>query len=272
MKKVIFTDLDETLLINHHVPKENQEAIQKAKDKGVKVIPCTGRAFGMIKEITQEMGIDGVEGEYAICFNGGLIMDLSDDSILHYRPMSFDLIKPIFENGVAQGLCILIFALDKVFIFNPLESEIQRKIAQKADFEVLEVGDFRRLKELELSKILYVNEEKQALDEAIGTLEKNVRDNVAISYSSNRYAEFNPAGVDKGWAIHYLCEKLGISVEDTIGVGDNYNDIKMIEATGLGVYMANAPHELAIKGDYVTEKRYDEGGFVEVVEKFILND
>ncbi len=272
MKKVIFTDLDETLLINHHVPNENQEAIRKAREKGVKVIPCTGRAFGMIKEITQEMGIDGVEGEYAICFNGGLIMDLSNDSILHYQPMSFDLVKPVFENGIAHGLCILIFALDKVFIFNPIESEIKRKIAQKADFEVLEVGDFAGLEQLELSKILYVDEDKQQLDLAINDLGKDVISNVEISYSSNRYGEFNPAGVNKGWAIHYLCERLGVAIEDTIGVGDNYNDIKMIEATGLGVYMANAPHELAIKGDYVTTRRYDEGGFVEVVEKFILND
>lgn len=271
MKKIIFTDLDETLLIDHHVPKENQEAIQKAQEKGVKVIPCTGRAYGMIKEITQEMGISGVEGEYAICFNGGLIMDLKDDSIMHYQPMDLELVRPIFENGAAQNLCILIFALDKVFIFNPIESEIQRKIAQKADFEVLEVTDFQRLEKLELSKILYVNEDKQVLDQAIGQLDTELLGQVAISYSSNRYAEFNPAGVDKGWAIHYLCEKMGIAIEDTIGVGDNYNDIKMIEATGIGVYMANAPHEIAIKGDYVTKKRFDEGGFVEVVEKFILN-
>ena len=272
MKKVIFTDLDETLLVNHHVPQENQDAIQKAKDKGVKVIPCTGRAYGMIKEITQEMGISGVAGEYAICFNGGLIVDLTDDSILHYEPMGFDVIKPIFENGIFHDMCILIFALDKVFIFNALESEIERKIAQKADFEILEAADFARLQELELSKILYVNEDKKILDHTITGLDSDVISKVAISYSSNRYAEFNPAGVDKGWAIHYLCERMGIAIEDTIGVGDNYNDVKMIEATGLGVYMANAPKELAQTGDYVTEKRFDEGGFVEVVEKFILND
>ncbi len=45
MYKLIFTDLDETLLANHHIPSVNLEAINKAKEKGVKIIPCTGRGY-----------------------------------------------------------------------------------------------------------------------------------------------------------------------------------------------------------------------------------
>ena len=46
MYQMILSDLDETLLVNHHVPKFNQEAIRQLKD--VKFVPATGRSFSMI--------------------------------------------------------------------------------------------------------------------------------------------------------------------------------------------------------------------------------
>ena len=47
MYRLMFSDLDETLLVNHHVPKMNQEAILKAREQGLKFVPCTGRAFNL---------------------------------------------------------------------------------------------------------------------------------------------------------------------------------------------------------------------------------
>ena len=56
MYRLMFSDLDETLLVNHHVPKMNQEAILKAREQGLKFVPCTGRAFNMIPDILKEIG------------------------------------------------------------------------------------------------------------------------------------------------------------------------------------------------------------------------
>ena len=54
MYRLMFSDLDETLLVNHHVPKVNQEAILKARKEGLKFVPCTGRAFNMIPDILKK--------------------------------------------------------------------------------------------------------------------------------------------------------------------------------------------------------------------------
>lgn len=50
MYKILFSDLDETLLVNHHVPSFNQEAIRKARQKGVRFVVATGRSYNMIQE------------------------------------------------------------------------------------------------------------------------------------------------------------------------------------------------------------------------------
>ena len=51
MYKMIFSDLDETLLFNHHVSKVNCESIKKARKNGIKFVPTTGRPINMIQEI-----------------------------------------------------------------------------------------------------------------------------------------------------------------------------------------------------------------------------
>ena len=89
MYRIMFSDLDETLLVNHHVPKVNQEAIFKAREKGLKFVPCTGRAFNMIPDILKEIGTYDKAGEYSLCFNGGLIVENKDNKVLHFKGLDF---------------------------------------------------------------------------------------------------------------------------------------------------------------------------------------
>ncbi len=51
----------------------------------------------------------------------------------------------------------------------------------------------------------------------------------SVSYSSNCYMEFNKEGVDKGVGLQHLADQLGIKIEETIAVGDNYNDMAMLK-------------------------------------------
>ena len=100
MYRIMFSDLDETLLVNHHVPKVNQEAIFKAREKGLKFVPCTGRAFKMIPEILKEIGTYDQEEEYSLCFNGGLIVENKNNKILHFKGLEFDIAKKILSYGL----------------------------------------------------------------------------------------------------------------------------------------------------------------------------
>ena len=50
----------------------------------------------------------------------------------------------------------------------------------------------------------------------------------AVSYSSNRYMEFNKIGVDKGEGLKHLAQIIGVDLSECIAVGDNYNDLPII--------------------------------------------
>ena len=75
MYKLVLSDLDETLIVNHRVPEFNQNAVQKAREKGVKFVVCTGRSQMMIDDILRDLSTYDQKEEYSICFNGGLVME-----------------------------------------------------------------------------------------------------------------------------------------------------------------------------------------------------
>ena len=95
---------------------------------------------------------------------------------------------------------------------------------------------------------------------------------VAVSYSSNRYMEFNALGIDKGKGLIDLANKLGIDIKDTIAIGDNYNDISMLKASGLAVGANNAAEDVKNICDYVTMADNNEGVVAEVIERYIFNE
>ncbi|WP_173655128.1 Cof-type HAD-IIB family hydrolase [Sharpea azabuensis] len=268
MYKILFSDLDETLLVNHHVPSFNQGAIRKARQKGVRFVVATGRSYNMIQEILQEVGTYNQEGEYAICFNGGLIIENKNNRILHFKGLEEQLAKALFERGRFLDVCVLVFTLDCCYIYHPDENEIERKKAQKAPFQVMDKYDFDILKGQKIAKILFMKRDMDYLRDVKNILEKDFS-NVSFSFSSNRYIEMNAKGIDKGYGISWLCDYLKIDLKDAIAIGDNYNDVPMIKKAGVGCCVQSSFDDIKSLSDYVCEKDYFEGSVKEVIEKLI---
>ena len=80
--------------------------------------------------------------------------------------------------------------------------------------------------------------------------------------------ELTKSGVDKGKALKILCEKLEISLGDTIAIGDSVNDLDIIKVAGTGVAMKNAMSEVLDAADYVTGTN-DACGVAEAIEHFM---
>ena len=272
MYKLILSDLDETLLVNHHVPQENRDAIAKASAKGVKFVPATGRAYNMIGEILEEIGTSQKEGEYSICFNGGLIIENKNDRVLHFQGLSFEQTKELFELGAQYDVCVLIFTMDCCYIFKADPDEVARKTAQKAPFQVVEEYNMDFLKDDKIAKILFEKRDMDFLKQIEKEIKPYTDGKVSVSYSSHRYLEMNALGVDKGTGLHWLANYLGIDSQDVIAIGDNYNDVDMIKEAGLGVCVQCSTQDIKEMSDYVTEVDYDQGAVREVIEKFILGD
>ena len=78
-----------------------------------------------------------------------------------------------------------------------------------------------------------------------------------------------PNNASKTSAIEFMCRKFDIQKSEVLAIGDNYNDINMIEFAGLGVAMGNAPEEVKQCADGITLSN-DEDGVAESIKKYIL--
>lgn len=271
--KLIACDLDETLLNDQHLCcQKNVDAIIKAKEEyGVKFVPATGRGYASITRELKAVGLYDLPNEYVISFNGGALTENKDNKLLSFKGLSFEKTKEIFEFGLQCDVCQHVYTKDKLYVFNISESENQRIINQGVECEILAVNSIDFLKDVPISKILFQNTDVPYLM----TLEpkmKHITDGcVAVSYSSNRYIEFNQLGVDKGQGLIDLAKLLNIDIKDTIAVGDNYNDMAMLKVAGLSVAAANAVEDVKKACDYTTIANNNEGVVAELIERFIFN-
>ena len=83
-------------------------------------------------------------------------------------------------------------------------------------------------------------------------------------------AEYVSANANKGRAVGQLAAILGLSPEETVCVGDGWNDISMLEAAGLGVAVRNAPEDVARHADVVLEYTNDEDAVAKALERYFF--
>lgn len=269
--KLIASDMDETLLNDDHmICQRNIDLIMKAKEKGVKFVPATGRGFMSIQNDLKILGLYDELGEYVISFNGGALTENKDNRILFFEGLSFEKTKEIFEFGLKCDVCQHIYTKDTVYVYDISESEAKRIKNQKVECVIKDDHDIDFLKDEPISKILYQNTDVPYLMSLEPQMKHIWENECAVSYSSNRYMEFNKLGVDKGAGLKNLADKLGIKIEETIAVGDNYNDMPMLKVAGLSVAAANAVDDVKKACDVTTDADNNEGVLAEVIERFVL--
>ena len=79
--------------------------------------------------------------------------------------------------------------------------------------------------------------------------------------------EVSPLGDTKGAGIRFMASHYGIDIAHTVAIGDNLNDLSMIEAAGVGVAVGNAVRELKERADYVSATN-NEGAVAEIIKRF----
>ncbi|MGN0295142.1 MAG: Cof-type HAD-IIB family hydrolase [Lachnospiraceae bacterium] len=269
--KIIACDLDETLLDdNHKISAKNREVIRKAGELGVKFVPATGRGFNTVDDTLQELGLFQKEQEYVISFNGGAITENKNDRLLHFQGIPFETAQALYLRGLQYDVCIHVYTKDVVYVYNYVQAEKDYVGGRMPIQETFEPNlDF--LNGQEIVKMLYMNMDQSYLRQIEEDL-KDITDDIAVSYSSNRYIEFNRKGINKGQGLLSLAGLLGVKPEETIAIGDNFNDLSMIQVAGLGVGVRNAAEGIRPYCDYITTATNNESAVAEVIEKFVLNE
>ena len=272
MYKIIACDLDETLISrDRSISKENIEAIQRAKQAGVRFVPATGRGYNSVRNELKTLGLYDLENEYVISYNGGAITENKDERVLHFQDITFKEAQDLYIRGLSYDhICIHIYTPDQVWVRNFYPEEVEYLACRQPCTEIFG-DDIEFLKEKEIVKAIYMNTDYDYLRKIQSQITDLTMD-LDVSFSSNRYMEFNRKGVSKGKGLHKLADLLGVDIRDTIAIGDNYNDLSMIKEAGLGVGVANTVEAMKKECDYITKADCDHSAIAEVINRFIFNE
>ncbi|EFG56093.1 hypothetical protein C5L18_000988 [Lactobacillus amylolyticus] len=270
MYKLIACDLDETLISDDStICERNREAIKKALSLGVKFVPATGRGYVAIANILRELNLYNKADEYVISFNGGCISENKDNQILKFTGIPFKKAEELFNIGKNFDVCIHVYTKEKVYLYHASDDEFDYMKVRHPVEKIDDQTDLSFLKGEKIAKMIYGNQNMNYLHEVADKI-KNETADLDVSYSSNRFLELNHAGINKGTGLIWLADKLGIKPEETMALGDNWNDLSMIQAAGLGIGMQNAVPDMKKDCDFITAANNNQGGVGEAIERFIL--
>lgn len=267
--KLIALDIDGTLLdSSHKITDKVKESIRKSKEKGVKVVLCTGRPLTGVKKLLEELNLVE-EGDYVATFNGALVQDTFKQSAISHITLNYDHLCELNDLSQEVGSRSHFYDTKSLYTFNKDISDytVFESYLTSSHLNAADLSDIDE--DILISKFMMIDH-PEILDECIKKIPEEFYEKYTIVRSTPAFLEFLNPNANKGTGIDLLAKKLGIKREEVICVGDADNDRHMIEYAGLGVAMGNATDSIKEIADYVTYSN-NEDGVAHVIDKFILN-
>lgn len=268
--KLIVSDMDGTLLgDDHQLTEENKIALSKALEKGVKIVPASGRIYDSAKEHFNFLDINTP----LIACNGAIIKETKTNKLIYKNSVPNDICMKIIDVFEKNEVYYQLYSENTMMCKN-LTSKDKEKTRERLknffnDHVNVHFGEDLK-EEASKHKILKLI----AIDDHDMEKLKRVREDLSkiedIEMTSSWYnnIEIMHKGANKGEALKALIKYLGIDREEVIAFGDNYNDLPMIELAGLGVVMGNADEAVKEKADYITSTN-TEDGVAKAIYKFL---
>lgn len=270
-EKAFFFDLDGTFLDDSkQIPEANREAMKELLHQGHKAIITTGRPLASAIIQAEKLGLTG-DGCYLIAFNGGILYDTNARRIIFEKTIPLPFVKDIFREVNRRGIHIQSYDHESVLVEPRCDNEIVRYYCGRINMPFTVIPSFEDLKE-EPAKLLLID--RTSRDPLYGMrdwVKERFGEKLDTFFSSREFLEIMPAGLNKGSGLIQMAELLGIDLGRTVAVGDEENDVSMIQAAGIGAAMANGIEGARQAADYITERDNNHGGAAEVIQKFILN-
>jgi hypothetical protein len=264
--RLVVIDLDGTARSRRlGITRGVRDAIAAARTRGVRVCVATGRMWRSAEPWIRALGVDPP----AILYNGGQVLDFEAKRTLYERRLPAGAARAAFAIArLDPDVQPHLYADDRVLVERP--HPLTEAYAADDGLTAEVVPSFEPfLSAADPHKILIIGPEAR-----VGKIQRAVRAAalpVHAVQSEPVYLEILPPGVSKGEALRAVLETLALTAAETVAIGDNWNDVEMIEAAGLGVAMGHAPEGVRARADYVCGTAEEEG-VREVIERFILAD
>jgi len=259
--KLVVTDMDGTFLNSkNEISVANLKVVEALKSKGIIFVIATGRIDYMIKTYLRQIR----NSNPIIGCNGALVRNLQTGEIFREDIMDKAVYKKVID--ICKYFKVPYRIDGEKFVYSEtLEGRInfiidynkilsdKDKIPYKISPNIITDMD----PEEKVFKILVTDEDFTHLQKV--EVEINKVAGVVAYKSAHNLLDVMKTGVTKGRALRSLAEILFIKPEEIITIGDNYNDLSMLEYSGFPIAMGNSVEAVKNISKFVTTSNDEDG-------------
>jgi len=270
--RLLGIDVDGTLLDSAgRLPEANREAIHEAVAAGVHVCLVTGRSYPFARPVAEPL-----PAALTLIVSNGAVERSMDGEVLARR---------LLDRGVARGV------LGATRSYRDAAALIFDREAGQLVFETMDWDQPNRkaywmrnqhliARSVPLEEALVEDPIQVMFNGPVAAMRPLVEalrresDGFAVSLTEYEHRNFSLVDITaptatKGRALAWRAEQLGLTRDEVMAVGDNFNDLEMLEFAGRPVVMANAVEGLKQRGWHVTGDQ-NEAGLAEAIRRFVL--
>ncbi len=251
--RLLVSDVDGTLVDREkRLTNGTIDAVARLHEAGIGFTIISARPRSGLLPLIEQLGLDEPVG----AFNGGIVFRRSGEILAHHR------IDPAVARGIwaAVGDAPVdrwVFADDRWYASTDQGTHVGSERRASAQ-EPIVTDDFDALLD-RADKITFVSDDQPLLAELAVQVADAWSDNATIAQSQTYYLDVTAPEANKGAGIAALAESFGVPLDETAAIGDQANDLPMLDRAGLAIAMGNAPDSVKARAHHVSRPNDDDG-------------
>ncbi len=264
--KLIAIDIDGTLLDDQgKISQANIAAINAATQAGIKVVLASGRPLSGLRKALTQLGLWDTQ-QYSIASNGAIIQENKTAQILSEKTLPLSALKELSQ--YAQRYDVNLVAQDHQFTYNFSDQPIPetKSESQKVHLPIKQVqlADFQA--DAQFIKIMFLDQVPK-ITALIPKMPAPLFEKYTLVHSIPEVFEAMNKTAGKGAGLKALSQTLALDPANLMAIGDQANDISMLDFAGTGIAMGNAINDVKVHAQYITTTN-NENGVAHAINRF----
>lgn len=238
--RLIALDLDGTLLNqNFELTADVCKSVRRARESGVMVVVATGRDLSSTNSFLQELGIEQI-----VVTSGGALVWING-LIVVQKSLTIEQTRKIIELGQQYDTGFFVDQPAITWKFgNPQFIKMYEHVSSAIPLDEIDaVFDTLPIKISLIQERASLLQLQQQLHLA--------QPDLHTTFPFEHVLDINQLGANKGAALIWLADKLGLSMNNVAAIGDSENDVSMLNVAGVSFAMGNAPAHVQETADHI---------------------
>lgn len=266
--KLLVLDVDGTLLgADLKISKRTLFTLKKVQQAGVRIVLASGRPNYGLSAIAEQLELQHYGG-YIMSYNGAQLVEASTGETIFERRVDAQLIPYLERKANDRGMSIFTYHDDYMQTNNSGNPHVSHE-AQICGMELVQEEHFSTAISYWPCKVVLVSDDEAALTTLESHWQRRLDGTLTVFRSEPFFLEVVATGVDKSNTLLWLMEHLGVSKEEVVSIGDGLRDVQMLQASGMGIAVANAIDAVKACADVVTAANVADGVAI-AVEQHLL--